>query len=81
MIVRSSQDQTVNEITAAFSAAYLVKASTGSSSPTTHSVFMEEEAQQRKLSSVICRWCERCKEGMLYIQTIRQIPRLPPGNE
>jgi hypothetical protein len=63
--VPNQGDQTVNEAAAAFLALRLVDRAAVSGSTNTQALSSEESKQK---SMVFCRWCDRCKEGMLCLQ-------------
>jgi hypothetical protein len=56
-----------NNMTNAFSTLALSSPNAVSSNDATPTVSVEEKAQMQKLSLVFCKWCERCKSGMVYV--------------
>ncbi len=61
-----------NNMTNAFSTLALSNPNAVSSTDVTPTVSEEEKAQMQKLSLVFCKWCERCKSGMFYVQTLQR---------
>jgi hypothetical protein len=64
--------QESRNITNAFSTLALSNPNAVSSNVVVPTVSVEEQAQMQKLSSVVCRWCERCKSGMSCVQTLQR---------
>jgi hypothetical protein len=60
-------DQKVNEAAAAFLALRLADRSAVSSSTITKVIPAKQTAEK---GAVFCRFCDRCKEGMLWFQNI-----------
>ena len=65
--VPNQGDQTLNEAAAAFLALRRADRTAVSGSTITQAVSSEESKQK---SAVFCRWCDRCKEGMLCLQIL-----------
>jgi hypothetical protein len=65
--VPNQGDQTLNEAAAAFLALRRADRNAVSESTITQAVSSEESKQK---SAVFCRWCDRCKEGMLCLQIL-----------
>jgi hypothetical protein len=65
--VSNQGDQTVNEAAAAFLALRLADRTAVSGSTIMQAVSSEKSEQK---SAVFCRWCDRCKEGMLCLQIL-----------